>query len=128
MSKISFTLNAITGLADFVLNNYEQIKTTIKNGIALTIQTYKNIKLSYDEIIDLLRATAGAMQSVENEGVLVGKEKKVAVLDFIEKEYAETRANIKLIWSDWKVTVSNYIDQLISMLNSGKSVLTAFLA
>lgn len=67
-----------------------------------------------------------AMQSVENEGVLKGLEKKLAVLDFIEKEYVETKAEIKLIWSDWRTTVSWFIDQLIAMLNSGRSVLQTF--
>uniref|UniRef100_UPI0013A6A5DF hypothetical protein n=1 Tax=Acinetobacter sp. CFCC 10889 TaxID=1775557 RepID=UPI0013A6A5DF len=62
----------------------------------------------------------------ENEGVLKGLEKKLAVLDYIEKEYVETRAEIKAIWAGWSTTVSWFVDQLIAMLNSGRSVLQNF--
>ena len=42
------------------------------------------------------------------------------------KEYLETQDEIKQIWSGWRTTVSWFIDQLISMLNSGRHVLQAF--
>ena len=124
--QVKFSKNAIIGLADFVLKNYGHISATIEAGIIATKQTYTNSKLTLVAVYDLLQETANAMQSVENEGVLKGLEKKLAVLDFIEKEYVETKAEIKLIWSGWRTTVSWFIDQLITMLNSGRSVLQAF--
>lgn len=66
------------------------------------------------------------MQAVENEGVLKGLEKKLRVLEFIEKEYVETKAEIKEIWSTWRQTADWFIDQLISMLNAGRNVLHTF--
>lgn len=124
--QVKFSKNAIIGLADFVLKNYGHISETIEAGIALTKKTYSNSKLTLIAVYELLQETANAMQSVENEGVLKGLEKKMAVLDFIEKEYVETKAEIKQIWAGWKTTVSWFIDQLIAMLNSGRSVLQAF--
>lgn len=124
--QVKFSKNAIIGLADFVLKNYGHISATIEAGIIATKQTYTNSKLTLVAVYDLLQETANAMQSVENEGVLKGLEKKLAVLDFIEKEYVETKTEIKLIWSGWRTTVSWFIDQLILMLNSGRSVLQAF--
>lgn len=47
-----------------------------------------------------------------------GLAKKEAVLEFMIKEYLETHAEIKQIWSGWHTTVSWFIDSLISMLNS----------
>lgn len=126
MSKITFSKSAITSLAVFVLNNYGHISETIEKGIELTKKTYANSKLTALAVYDLFQETAKYMQAVENEGVLKGLAKKEAVLDFIVKEYLETTAEIKQIWSGWKDTVSWYIDQLISMLNSGRSVLHAF--
>lgn len=126
MSKIKFSKNAIVALASFVLNNYGHIKETITAGIELTKKTYSNVRLTTGSIYSLLTATAQAMQSVENEGFLKGLEKKLAVLDYIEKEYVETKAEIKAIWSGWGTTVSWFIDQLIAMLNSGRSVLQNF--
>lgn len=124
--QVKFSKNAIIGLGDFVLKNYGHISETIEAGIALTKKTYSNSKLTLIAVYELLQETANAMQSVENEGVLKGLEKKMAVLDFIEKEYVETKAEIKQIWAGWKTTVSWFIDQLIAMLNSGRSVLQAF--
>ena len=124
--QVKFSKSAIIGLADFILKNYGHISTTIEAGIVATKQTYTNSKLTLVAVYDLLQETANVMQSVENEGVLKGLEKKLAVLDFIEKEYVETKTEIKLIWSGWRTTVSWFIDQLITMLNSGRSVLQAF--
>lgn len=126
MSKITLSKNAIVGLAGFVLNNYGHIQDTIKAGIALTQKTFSNVRLTTGAIYSLLTATAEAMQSVENENFLKGLEKKKAVLDYIEKEYVERKAEIKAIWSTWSTTVSWFIDQLITMLNSGRSVLQTF--
>lgn len=126
MSKITFSKNAIVALAGFVLNNYGHIKETIVAGIELTQKTYSNVRLTTGMIYNLLTATAQAMQSVENEGFLKGLEKKKAVFDYIEKEYVATKAEIKAIWSGWSTTVSWFIDQLIVMLNSGRSVLQNF--
>ncbi|MEX5441900.1 hypothetical protein WCE14_00715 [Acinetobacter schindleri] len=126
MSKITFSKSAITSLAVFVLNNYGHISETIEKGIELTKKTYANSKLTALAVYDLFQETAKYMQAVENEGVLKGLAKKEAVLDFIVKEYLETTTEIKQIWAGWKDTVSWYIDQLISMLNSGRSVLHAF--
>lgn len=124
--QVKFSKNAIIGLTDFVLKNYGHISATIEAGIIATKQTYTNSKLTLVAVYELLQETANTMQSVENEGVLKGLEKKLAVLDFIEKEYVETKTEIKLIWSGWRTTVSWFIDQLITMLNSGRSVLQAF--
>lgn len=126
MSKIVFSKNAIIGLADFVLKNYGHISETIQQGIELTKKTYSNSKLTLVAVYDLFNETAKAMQSIENEGALKGLEKKLAVFNFIEKEYVETKAEIKAIWAGWKTTVSWFIDQLISLLNSGRTVLEAF--
>lgn len=126
MSKITFSKSAITSLAAFVLNNYGHISETIEKGIELTKKTYVNSKLTALAVYDLFQETAKYMQAVENEGVLKGLAKKEAVLDFMVKEYLEAKAEIKEIWAGWKDTVSWYIDQLISMLNSGRSVLNAF--
>ncbi|ENV33936.1 hypothetical protein [Acinetobacter gerneri] len=126
MSNIKFTQNAIVGLAGFVLNNYGHIKETINEGIELTKKSVSNVRLTTSAIYSLLTATAEAMQSIENEGVLKGLEKKKAVLDYISKEYVETKAEIKAIWSNWLTTVSWFIDQLIAMLNSGRSVLRMY--
>lgn len=126
MSKVTFSANAIVALAGFVLNNYGHIKETVIAGIELTKKTYSNVKLTTGSIYRLLSTTAEAMQAVENEGVLKGLEKKLAVLDYIEKEYVATKAEIKAIWSGWSTTVSWFIDQLIAMLNSGRSVLQNF--
>lgn len=126
MSKIVFSKNAIIGLADFVLKNYGHISETIQQGIELTKKTYSNSKLTIVAVYNLFNETAKAMQSIENEGALKGLEKKLAVFNFIEKEYVETKAEIKAIWAGWKTTVSWFIDQLISLLNSGRTVLEAF--
>lgn len=126
MSKITYSTTAIIALADFVLKNYGHISLTIEKGIELTRQTYPNSKLTLIEVYDLLQHTAHAMQSVENQGTLKGLAKKLAVLDYIEKEYLETKAEINAIWAGWKTTLSWFIDQLIAMLNSGRSVLEAF--
>jgi len=126
MSKVTFSKSAIIGLVDYVLKNYGHIGEVIEVGIATTKQTYSNSKLTALAVYDLLQTTAKYMQAVENEGVLKGVAKKEAVLDFIVKEYLETEAEIKQIWSGWRTTVSWFIDQLISMLNSGRSVLQAF--
>lgn len=126
MSKVTFSKTAIIGLADYVLKNYGHIGEVIEVGIATTKQTYSNSKLTALSVYGLLQTTAKYMQAVENEGVLKGVAKKEAVLDFIVKEYLETEAEIKQIWSGWRTTVSWFIDQLISMLNSGRSVLQAF--
>lgn len=126
MSKIIFSKNAIIGLADFVLKNYAHINETIQKGIALTKLTYSNSKLTLIAVYELFDEIAKAMQSVENEDLLKGLEKKLAVFDFIEKEYIETKVEIKAVWSTWKTTVSWFIDQLISLLNSGRNILDAF--
>jgi ABC-type proline/glycine betaine transport system substrate-binding protein len=126
MSKVTFSKNAIIGLADYVLKNYGHIGEVVEAGIIATKQTYSNSKLTALAVYDLLQTTAKYMQAVENEGVLKGLAKKQAVLDFIVKEYLETEAEIKQIWSGWRTTVSWFIDQLIGMLNSGRSVLQAF--
>ena len=126
MQKVILSKNAIVGLPSFVLNNYGHISVTIIKGIELTKKTYSNSKLTIVAVYNLFNETAKAMQSIENEGTLKGLEKKLAVLDFIEKEYVETKTEIKLIWSGWRTTVSWFIDQLITMLNSGRSVLQAF--
>lgn len=126
MSKITFSKSAITSLAAFVLNNYGHISETVEKGIELSHKTYGNVKLTISAVYDMFTTTARYMQAVENEGVLKGLAKKEAVLEFIVKEYLETTAEIKAVWAGWKDTVSWYIDQLISMLNSGRSVLHAF--
>lgn len=126
MSIITFSPKAIISLTDFVLKNYGHIIETVEKGIELTKKTYSNIKLTSEAVYDLLRTTADYMQAVENEGVLKGLAKKEAVLEFIVKEYLETTAEIKAIWAGWKDTVSWFIDQLISMLNAGRSVLHTF--
>lgn len=126
MPKITYSPKAIINLTDFVLKNYGHIIETVEKGIEITKKTYSNIKLTSEAIYDLFRTTSRYMQAVENEGVLKGLAKKEAVLDFIVKEYLETTTEIKQIWAGWKDTVSWYIDQLISMLNSGRSVLHAF--
>lgn len=126
MQKVILSKNAIVGLASFVLNNYGHISETIIKGIELTKKTYSNSKLTIVAVYDLFNETAKAMQSIENEGTLKGLEKKLAVLDFIEKEYIETQAEIKEIWAGWKMTVSWFIDQLITLLNSGRTVLNTF--
>ena len=124
--KITFSPKAIISLADFVLKNYGHIYETVEKGIEITKKTYGNIKLTSEAVYNLLRTTADYMQAVENEGVLKGVAKKEAVLDFIVKEYLETTAEIKAIWAGWRTTVSWFIDQLIAMLNSGRSVLQTF--
>ncbi len=126
MAKITFSPKAIISLTDFVLKNYGHIIETVEKGIELTKKTYSNIKLTSEAVYDLLRTTANYMQAVENEGVLKGLAKKEAVLEFIVKEYLETTAEIKAVWAGWKDTVSWFIDQLISMLNAGRSVLHTF--
>ena len=126
MQKVILSKNAIVGLASFVLNNYGHISETIIKGIELTKKTYSNSKLTIVAVYALFNETAKAMQSIENEGTLKGLEKKLAVLDFIEKEYIETQAEIKEIWAGWKMTVSWFIDQLITLLNSGRTVLNTF--
>jgi len=126
MSKVTFSKSAIISLADYVLKNYGHISETIEAGIVATKQTYINSKLTALAVYDLLQTTAKYMQAVENEGVLKGVAKKEAVLDFIIKEYLEAEAEIKAIWSGWRTTVSWFIDQLIAMLNSGRSVLQTF--
>ena len=126
MQKVILSKNAIVGLASFVLNNYGHISETIIKGIELTKKTYSNSKLTIVAVYNLFNETAKAMQSIENEGTLKGLEKKLAVLDFIEKEYIETQAEIKAIWAGWKTTVSWFIDQLITLLNSGRTVLNTF--
>ncbi|OTG68294.1 hypothetical protein B9T25_06325 [Acinetobacter sp. ANC 4470] len=126
MQKVILSKNAIVGLASFVLNNYGHISETIQQGIELTKKTYSNSKLTLVAVYDLFNETAKAMQSIENEGALKGLEKKLAVFNFIEKEYVETRAEIKAIWAGWKTTVSWFIDQLITLLNSGRTVLNTF--
>lgn len=126
MSKVTFSKSAIIGLADYVLKNYGHISETVEAGIIATKQTYSNSKLTALAVYDLLQTTAKYMQAVENEGVLKGLAKKQAVLDFIVKEYLEAESEIKQIWSGWRTTVSWFIDQLIGMLNSGRSVLQAF--
>lgn len=124
--KITFSPKAIINLADFILKNYGHIYETVEKGIEITKQTYRNIKLTSEAVYDLLRTTADYMQAVENEGVLKGFAKKEAVLEFIVKEYLEVTAEIKAIWAGWRTTVSWFIDQLITMLNSGRNVLQAF--
>jgi len=126
MPKITLSKTAIINLADFVLKNYGHISETVEAGIVATKKTYSNVHLTSLAVYDMLQTTAKYMQAVENEGVLKGLEKKEAVLEFIVKEYLETHAEIKQIWSGWRTTVSWFIDQLISMLNSGRSVLQAF--
>lgn len=126
MSKIIFSKSAITSLAAYVLNNYGHISETIEAGIVATKKTYSNSKLTVLAVHEMFQATAQYMQAVENEGVLKGIAKKEAVLEFMVKEYLETKTELKQIWSGWHTTVSWFIDQLISMLNSGRSVLQAF--
>ena len=126
MSKVIFSKSAIISLADYVLKNYGHISETIEAGIIATQKTYSNSKLTALAVYDMLQTTAKYMQAVENEGVLKGVAKKEAVLEFIVKEYLETQDEIKQIWSGWRTTVSWFIDQLISMLNSGRHVLQAF--
>lgn len=126
MPKVTFSKTAIINLADFVLKNYGHINETVEAGIVATQKTYSNVQLTSLAVYDMLQTTAKYMQAIENEGVLKGLEKKEAVLEFIVKEYLETHAEIKQIWSGWCNTVSWFIDQLISMLNSGRSVLQAF--
>lgn len=126
MSKITFSKSAIISLAAFVLNNYGHISDTVEKGIELTVKTYSNVKLTSLAVYDMFTATAEYMQAVENEGVLKGLEKKKAVLEYMVKEYVEAKAEIKAIWVGWKDTVSWFIDQLITMLNAGRSVLHAF--
>lgn len=126
MSKITFSKTAIIGLADYILKNYGHISETVEAGIAITKKTYSNIKLTSLAIYDMFQSTAKYMQAVENEGVLKGLAKKEAVLEFMVKEYLETHAEIKQIWAGWYTTVSWFIDQLISMLNSGRTVLQTF--
>ena len=126
MSKVIFSKSAIISLADYILKNYGHISETIEAGIIATQKTYSNSKLTALAVYDMLQTTAKYMQAVENEGVLKGVAKKDAVLEFIVKEYLETQDEIKQIWSGWRTTVSWFIDQLISMLNSGRHVLQAF--
>lgn len=126
MSKITYSKTAIIGLADYILKNYGHISETVEAGIAITQKTYSNIKLTSLAVYDMFQATAKYMQAVENEGVLKGLAKKEAVLEFMVKEYLETHAEIKQIWSGWYTTISWFIDQLISMLNSGRTVLQTF--
>ena len=125
MPKVTFSKTAIINLADYVLKNYGHINETVEAGITATQKTYTNIKLTSLAVYDMFQATAKYMQAVENEGVLKGLAKKEAVLEFMIKEYLETHAEIKQIWSGWHTTVSWFIDSLISMLNSGRSVLQA---
>jgi len=127
MSKIQVSPKAITNLATFVLQNYGHIHDTIENGIALTGQTFGNVKMTAVAVQDLFVETAKHMQAVENEGVLKGIEKKKAVLLFIEKEFIATKDELKTIWNGWRTAVANFIDQLISMLNAGHNVLPAFM-
>lgn len=124
--KVKFSTDAIVGLAAYVLRNYGHISETIEKGIALTKKTYINSKLTIKAVYDLFEEVAKHMQAVENEGVLKGLEKKLRVLEFIEKEYVETKAEIKEIWSTWRQTADWFIDQLISMLNAGRNVLHTF--
>ena len=126
MSKVIFSKSAITSLAAYVLNNYGHISETVEKGIELTHKTYGNVKLTISTVYDMFTATAQYMQAVENEGVLKGLAKKEAVLEYMVKEYLEAKAELKAIWSGWRTTVSWFIDQLISMLNSGRHVLQAF--
>ncbi|OTG87684.1 hypothetical protein B9T31_04085 [Acinetobacter sp. ANC 4558] len=126
MSKVTFSKTAIVSLADFILKNYGHISETVEAGIELTKKTFSNVKLTSLAIYDMFQTTAKYMQAVENEGVLKGLQKKEAVLEFIIKEYLEAHAEIKRIWADWRTTVSWFIDQLITMLNSGRSVLQTF--
>lgn len=126
MPKITFSKSAITTLTDFVLKNYGHIQGVIERGIALTLQTVNSVKLTSLAIYDMFYETAKYMQAVENEGALKGLAKKNAVLQYMIKEYLETKAEIKAIWSNWKDTVSWFIDQIIAMLNSGRHVLHTF--
>lgn len=126
MPKVIFSKTAIINLTDHVLKNYGHINETVEAGITATQKTYTNIKLTSLAVYDMFQATAKYMQAVENEGVLKGLAKKEAVLEFMIKEYLETHAEIKQIWSGWHTTVSWFIDSLINMLNSGRSVLQAF--
>ena len=126
MSKITVSPKAITALATFVLQNYGHIYDTIQAGIVVTGQTYSNVKITAVAIQDLFVETAKVMEAVENEGTLKGIAKKQAVLEFIEKEFIATKAELKAIWKGWREAVANFIDQLISMLNAGRNVLPAF--
>jgi len=126
MPKITLSKTAIINLADFVLKNYGHISETVEAGIVATQKTYSNVHLTSLAVYDMLQTTAKYMQAVENEGVLKGLAKKEAVLEYMIKEYLETKEEIKAIWNGWRDTVSWYIDQLIALLNSGRNVLQTF--
>lgn len=126
MAKITVSPVAIINLTDFLLKHYSHIHDTVIKGIDLTKKTYSNSKLTAEAIFDLLRTTGKYMQAVENEGVLKGLEKKKAVFEYIVKEYLETKAEIKAVWSGWYDTLSWYIDEVIAVFNSGRNVLHTF--
>ena len=123
--KVDYSATAIIQLADFVIDNYAQVKGFIAHGVALAKKTYGNIKLTKDAVLGMFRHTAQVMQAVENEGVLKGIDKKLEVLKFVEMEYVRLNETLHKIWGDWYDALNDFIDDLIAMLNAGRKVLAA---
>ena len=81
---------------------------TVASGVISLIQTGQEI----------YRATANAMDSIEKQATLAGKDKKTWVLDYIKNEILKGEG-----WDEWVTILSNFIDKIKTMYNTVKDLI-----
>ena len=81
---------------------------TVATGVISLIQTGQEI----------YRAAVDAMDSIEKQATLAGKDKKVWVLDYIKNEILKGEG-----WDEWATILSNFIDKIKTMYNTVKDLI-----
>ncbi len=80
----------------------------VASGVISLIQTGQEI----------YRAAADAMDSIEKQAALAGKDKKTWVLDYVKNEILKGQG-----WDKWATILSEFIDKIKSMYNTVKDLI-----